>query len=415
MDNSLNRRAFLRLAGSAAAATATGGVLTGCAVDEKSTSTPAATGSKPIRKVKLGFIALTDCAPVIAAKELGYFSERSLDVELIKQASWPATRDNLLSGEIDGSHALHSLPLSVAMGIGGKAGTTDLKIAMVLNNNGQAITLKKAFASAGYADLAAAKALLERESPKLAMTFPGGTHDSWLRYWLKATKADTSKVQISAVPPPQMVSNMTANNQEGYCVGEPWGAVAVQNGVGFTHITTQDIWQHHPEKSLVVGTRLTKDTDTLADVMGAVFKACKWLDDLGNRKQLAEMLAPVGYVNAPAKSIEGRLLGQYDLGVGLGTKTYTGDQMMYFRDGQTNFPRRSHIYWFLAQYQRFGLIKEAPNYAKLADELILHDVYAKVAAAEGVKVPDDDMAPFHVKLDNVTFDPKKVDEEARRP
>ncbi|MEJ3746894.1 CmpA/NrtA family ABC transporter substrate-binding protein [Actinomycetes bacterium KLBMP 9797] len=389
-------------------------MLAGCAVEEKTDSPAAAAGDKPLRKVKLGFIALTDCAPLIAAKELGYYAERGLDVELIKQASWPATRDNLLSGEIDGAHALFSLPLSVATGIGGKAGTMDLKIAMVLNNNGQAITLKKAFAGAGYGDLAAAKALLERESPKLAMTFPGGTHDTWLRYWLKATKADTSRIQISAVPPPQMVSNMTANNQEGYCVGEPWNAVAVQNDIGFTHLTTQDIWQHHPEKALVVGTKLTADTETLADVMGATLKASKWLDDLNNRARLAEMLSPVGYVNTAAKNIEGRLLGQYDFGANLGTKTFTGDQMMFFREGQTPFPRRSHVYWFLAQYQRFGLIKQAPDYAKLADGLILRDLYAKVAAAEGIAVPGDDMAPFQVKLDNITFDPKKVAEEASR-
>ncbi len=414
MDNALNRRRFLSLAGSATAALAAGSVLAGCAVDENPTSEPAA-GGKPARKVKLGFIALTDCAPLIAAKELGFFRERDLDVELIKQASWPATRDNLLSGEIDGAHALFSLPLSVATGIGGKAGTMDLKIAMVLNNNGQAITLKKAFAGAGYADLAAAKALLEKEKPRLAMTFPGGTHDTWLRYWLKATGADTTNIQISAVPPPQMVSNMTANNQEGYCVGEPWGAVAVRNDIGFTHITTQDIWQHHPEKALVVGGRLTKDVDTLSDVMGAVIKAAAWLDNLDNRPNLAEMLAPVGYVNTPAKNIEGRLLGQYDLGGGLGSKAYSGDQMMFFRDGQTNLPRRSYVYWWLAQYQRFGLVKEVPNYASLADGLILQDVYAKVAAAEGIAVPDDDMAPFRVKLDDVTFDPKRVADEARRP
>jgi nitrate/nitrite transport system substrate-binding protein len=414
MDNTLQRRGFLRLAGSAAVVAAAGGTLAACAVDNKPKTTPAATGSKAIRKVKLGFIALTDCAPLIVAKELGYFTERSLDVELIKQASWPATRDNLLNGEIDGGHVLFSMPLSVATGIGGKAGTMDLKIAMVLNNNGQAITLKKAFSAAGYGDLAAAKAVLEKESPKLAMTFPGGTHDTWLRYWLKATKADLSKIQISAIPPPQMVANMTANNMEGYCVGEPWNAAAVTADVGFTHLATQDLWQHHPEKALVVGAKLTNDTDTLSDVMAAVFKAQKWLDDLSHRKQLAEMLSPVGYVNTAAKNIEGRLLGKYDLGAGLGSKEFTGDQMMFFRDGMTPFPRRSYVYWFLAQYQRFGLLKEAPNYAKLADELILHDVYAKVAKAEGIKVPGDDMAPFHVKLDNVTFDPKKVDEEAKR-
>ncbi|TDC42183.1 CmpA/NrtA family ABC transporter substrate-binding protein [Micromonospora sp. KC213] len=414
MTTYLHRRGFLRLAGSAAAMAAAGSALSACAVDE-SPGQPVGAGIKNLRKVKLGFIALTDCAPLIAAKELGYFAERGLDVELIKQASWPATRDNLLSGEIDGGHVLFSMPLSVATGIGGKAGTTSLKIAMVLNNNGQAITLKKAYGGAAYGDLSAAKSLLEKEKPKLAMTFPGGTHDTWLRYWLKATKADLSNIQVSAVPPPQMVSNMAANNQDGYCVGEPWNAVAVQKGIGFTHITTQDIWQHHPEKALVVGARLTQDQGTLAEVMKAILKACKWLDDLANRDTLAGMLSPVGYVNAPAADIRGRLLGQYDLGAGLGTKTYTGDQMMFFRDGETPYPRRSHVYWFLAQYQRFGLVKDAPDYAKLADELILHDLYAKVATDEGIKIPDDDMAPFHVKLDNVTFDPKNVEDEAKRP
>lgn len=416
MDNKLHRRRFLGLAGSAALVTAAGGALAGCAVGDSSAATPEnISSSKPVRKVKLGFIALTDCAPLIVAKELGYFAERSLDVELIKQASWPVTRDNLLNGEIDGAHALFSLPLSVATGIAGKAGSTDLKIAMVLNNNGQAITLKKAFSAAGYGDLAAAKSVLEKESPKLAMTFPGGTHDTWLRYWLKATKADLSKIQISALPPPTMVANMTANNMEGYCVGEPWNAVAVQTGVGFTHLATQDIWQHHPEKALVVGTRLTNDKDILHDVMAAVFKAQKWLDDLANRPKLAELLAPVNYVNTPAKNIEGRLLGQYDLGAGLGNKTFTGDQMTFFRDGMVPQARRSYVYWWLAQYQRFGLLKEAPPYAKLADELILHDDYAKVAAAMKVPVADDDMKPFVLKLDSITFDPKKVEEEAKRP
>ncbi|GAA1783836.1 CmpA/NrtA family ABC transporter substrate-binding protein [Luedemannella flava] len=413
MTNSLNRRGLFRLAGSAAALAATGSVLSACAVDESPTNQ--SSNGKNLKKVKLGFIALTDCAPLIAAKELGYFTERGLDVELIKQASWPATRDNLLSGEIDGGHVLFSMPLSVATGIAGKAGTTDLKIAMVLNNNGQAITLKKAYAKAGYGDLAAAKALLESEKPKLAMTFPGGTHDTWLRYWLKATRADLSNIQISAVPPPQMVSNMAANNQDGYCVGEPWGAVAVQKDIGFTHITTQDIWQHHPEKALVVGAKLTADQGLLAEIMKAVLKAQKWLDDLANRSKLAEMLSPVGYVNAPAADIKGRLLGQYDLGAGLGAKTYTGDQMMFFRDGETPFPRSSYVYWFLAQYQRFGLIKEAPDYAAIANGVLLKDLYAKVAAEEGIKVPGDDMAPFAVKLDNITFDPKNVADEAKRP
>lgn len=409
MDNNLGRRGFLRLTGTAAVTASLGGALTACGMaDKKSTS------AKPGRTVRLGFIALTDCAPLVMAQELGYFAERDLNVELIKQASWPATRDNLLNGQIDAAHALFSLPLSVASKIAGK-GSTDLKIAMVLSNNGQAITLKKDFADAGYGDLGAARALLERKAPTLAMTFPGGTHDTWLRYWLKATKADQSKVKIVPIPPPQMVANMKVGNMDGYCVGEPWNAVAVQQGIGFTHLTTQDIWQHHPEKALVTNAKFaTEKKDVLADVMAAVLKAAKWLDNLDNRAKAAQTIGSPKYVKAAPKDIEGRLLGTYELGADLGEKKFSGDQMMFFRDGKTSAPRRAHAIWFLSQYQRFGLVKGDLPYTKIADEIILRDLYEEVAQKEGIDVPNDDMSPFHVKLDGTTFDPAKAQEEAKR-
>jgi nitrate/nitrite transport system substrate-binding protein len=386
----------------------------GATVAPAAAAAVAPAAAKTIRKVKLGFIALTDASPIIMAKELGFFKNRSLDVEVIKQASWPALRDALLTGQIDGAHCLYSMPFSVATKIGGN-GSTDLKVAMMLNQNGQAITLARDFKEVGYGDLPGAKEFLEsKDAPSLAMTFPGGTHDMWLRYWLAATKADTSKIKISAVPPPQMVQNMTVGNVQAYCVGEPWNAVAVQKGVGFTHLATQDIWQNHPEKALVVNAKFAAETDTLADVMGAVLDACKWLDDLANRSKAADTVSAAQYVNAPAGDIRGRLLGQYDFGPGVGTKDFKGDQMQFHRGGAVNFPRRSHAIWALAQYQRFGLLKEAPNYQKLADDLILTDLYAKVAAAEKVAIPSDDMTPFEVKLDKAVFDPKNPAAEISR-
>ncbi|MGQ0679182.1 MAG: hypothetical protein ACT4OM_05925 [Actinomycetota bacterium] len=107
-------------------------------------------------------------------------------------------------------------------------------------------------------------------------------------------------------------------------------------------------------------------------------------------------------------------MGNYDLGADLGTKSYQGDQMRFFREGQTNALRRSHVVWFLTQYQRFGLLKETPPYQQIADLLLLKDVYEAVATAEGIAIPDDDMAPFEVKLDGVTFDPAQPDQEAKR-
>lgn len=414
----IHRRKFLTAAG----ATALGGVLAACGSSGSSKTVAASTTvaggasrpNKTVRKVKLGFIPLTDAAPIIMAKELGYFTERDLDVDVIKQASWPATRDAMLNNQIDGAHCLFAMPFSVATGVGG-SGSRDLKIAMMLNQNGQAITLANEFSSIGYADLAKAKTILEgKGAPALAMTFPGGTHDLWLRYWLMATKADRSRVKISPVPPPQMVQNMSVGNIQGYCVGEPWNAVAVKQNIGFTHLATQDLWLNHPEKALVVGSQLAQNPDTLGDVIAAVLKASKWLDDPANRAKAADTIGVESYVNAPPADIRGRLTGVYDLGANLGTRDFKGRQMQFFRDGKVSFPRRSHAIWAMAQYGRMGLIKDVPLYQQLASELILTDLYTKTATAEGVAVPDDDMAPFEVLLDKTTFDPSKPDQEVKR-
>jgi nitrate/nitrite transport system substrate-binding protein len=411
------RRRFLRLTGTAAAAAALGPLLAACGGDDSSDQPGTAAGAdtEGLRKVKLGFIALTDCAPLVMAKELGFFEQRGLDVELTKQASWPATRDNLLSGQIDGAHCLFSMPFSVASGVSGSG--TDLKIAMILNNNGQAITLNKDLAAAGYGDLAAARTLLDTRTPTVAMTYPGGTHDLWLRYWLKATKADTSRIKVIPIPPPQMVQNMKVGNMDGFCVGEPWNAVAVAQGIGFTHLTTQDLWLHHPEKALVVNAATAAEKPLMVELMGATLEACKWLDDLDNRAEAATTIGAASYVNAPAEEIEGRLLGRYDLGADLGSKDFGGSQMMFHRDGATNAPRRSYGYWALAQYQRLGHLKAAPPAQKakeIVDAIVLRDLYEEVASKEGIDVPDDDMAPFEVALDGAEFDPAKAEEEARR-
>jgi len=418
MTSNLDRRGFLRLAAAGAGAVALagcgsgsgsgGGVEAGASEDTDSSDSP----SGPSRKLKLGFIALTDAAPIIMAKELGIYAEHGLDVEVIKQASWPATRDNLLAGEIDGAHCLSTMPYSLGAGVGGSG--TDLKIAMILNNNGQAITLNEDLAAAGYGDLDAAKDILDDRTPTMAMTFPGGTHDLWLRYWLRATGADESKIQIIAIPPAQMVENMTVGNMDGYCVGEPWNAVAVNDGIGFTHLATQDLWLHHPEKALVVNPKTAADEAVMTELIAATLEACKWLDDLDNRSKAADTIGGPNYLATPADGIRGRLLGEYELGADLGSKDFGGEQMMFFRDGATNAPRRSYGHWTLAQYQRLGLVKEAPP-ASMIDEIVLTDLYAKGAEAAGVDIPDDDMAPFEVVLDGVTFDPAKPEEEAKRP
>lgn len=426
----MDRRDFLRLAGMGLTLPAAGSLLSACGGDDStagasaaptiagaasaSSTAPGTTVKKEIRKVKIGFIALTDCASVVMAKELGYFAARSLDVTIEKQASWAALRDALVNSQIDAAHCLYSMPFSLAT-IGNQP-DHPLRIAMILDRNGQGITLNaKDFQGVGYGDLSGLKSKLEAKPEKLAMTYPGGTHDLWLRYMLKAAKYEPKADQVITIPPPQMVANMSAGAMSGYSVGEPWNAKGVTDGIGFTFLATQDIWQDHPEKALVVGQRLSTDQDTLADVMAAVLEASKWLDVIDNRKKAAQTLSAEAYVNTPAANIEGRLTGKYDLGSNLGSKDFAGRQMQFFQDGLVNAPRRSYGIWALAQYQRYGLIKTAPDYTKFAEKFILRDLYDKVAKAEGIAIPNDDMTPFKVQLDNVTFDPNKPALEAARP
>jgi nitrate/nitrite transport system substrate-binding protein len=345
------------------------------------------------------------------AHELGLYAKHGVSVEVSKEASWANIRDKLLLGELHGAHCLFGMPFSVYTGVGGAAGR-ELSIAMVLNNNGQAITLSKDFCGrVGFREVnkvsAAVEALKARKTVTFAMTFPGGTHDLWLRYWLAAAGVDQRTVKIITIPPPQMVANMKVENMDGYSVGEPWNGVGVKQEVGFTHISSQDVWKHHPEKALVVNKGFSEGRrDELKAVMRAVLEASAWLDEPANRKEAARVIGRPAYVNAAADVIEGRLLGQYQLGCDLGGHTYADDHMRFHREGQVNFPRKGHGIWFMAQYVRFGYLEQAPDYAGIADRLVLQDLYREVAAEAKLAVPDDDMKPFTIDLDRATFDPR---------
>ena len=386
--------------------------------DAPSSDTPAVTtgtDSSNLRgsgeKIRIGFIALTDAASIVMAKELGYFDKYGLNVDVVKQASWASTRDNLLTGEIECAHCLFGMPFSVYTGVGGQEGK-EMHIAMVLNNNGQAITLSKEdFAGkVPYGDLKAAKmaidALKAKKEATFAMTFPGGTHDMWLRYWMAAAGVDQKTVKIITIPPPQMVANMKVGNMDGYCVGEPWPGVAVKDGIGYTHLATQDLWQHHPEKALVVNPTFGANRrDDLKLTMRAILEAAQFIDGRRDPALVAKTIGASAYVNASPDVIDARLEGKYDLGDTLGAKTYTSDTMLFHNGGQVNLPRKSHAIWFMTQYVRFGYLQQLPDTKAIADKLIIPGLYEEVARDMGIKVPEDDMSPFTVKLDNARFDP----------
>ena len=421
----VNRREFLKIAGVTTTALAAAPLISACggggsngsasptgsAATASSASPASSLRASSGDKIKIGFIALTDCASVVMARELGLYEKYGLNVDVLKQASWASLRDGLLTGDLDAAHMLFGMPFSVYTGVGGPVGK-EIHLAMVLSNNGQGITLandgfggKVGFRKLDDVKLAV-DALKAKKEVTFAMTFPGGTHDVWLRYWLAAAGVDQKTVKIITIPPPQMVANMKSNNMDGYCVGEPWNGIAVQQNIGFTAIASQDIWKQHPEKALGVNPNFaTKRRSDLKLVMRAILEASQFIDDPKNKAQVASTIGGSAYVNAANDVIAQRLQGVYDLGGDLGSHTYTDDAMFFHNGGRVNAPRAGHAAWFMAQYVRHGYISALPDTQAIAKKLILSDLYGEVARDMGIAVPDDDMAPFTIDLDGAKFDP----------
>src|SRR3989475_7965045 len=270
-----------------------------------------AAGSDAAEKteVKVGFIPLTDCASVVIASVMEFDKKYGIKIVPSKEASWAAVRDKLVNGELDAAHVLYGLVYGVQLGIGGPK--KDMAVLCTLNNNGQAITLSNQLKDKGATDGPSLKALIAREKREytFAQTFPTGTHAMWLYYWLAANGIHPfNDVKTIVVPPPQMVANMRVGNMDGYCVGEPWGARAIFDKIGFTAITTQDIWKDHPEKVLGTSAEFVQQNPNTARAMiAAVLEASQYIDTMANRKKGAEIIADKSYFNWPVDVIEQRL------------------------------------------------------------------------------------------------------------
>jgi nitrate/nitrite transport system substrate-binding protein len=416
----MNRRTFVKTALAATTTAAAPWLLSGCGSKDGATgsATRTASGSGSGSGgggdiIRIGFIPLTDCASVVMADKLGLYKKHGLNVEVTKEASWANVRDKLLTGELNAAHCLFGMPFSVYSGVAGEnVKGKELRVAMMLNSNGQAITLGSDMAAqAKYGDLAGAKAAIDAmkaagKTPTFAMTFPGGTHDLWLRYWLAAAGVDAKQdVKIVTIPPPQMVANMKVGNMNGYCVGEPWGGVAVKQNIGFTHIATQDIWKDHPEKALgTTADFVKKYPNTARAVTAAIIEAGKWIDaGLQNKSKMAETVADKAYVNTSVDAINQRILGRYQNGMG---KTWDDpNHMKFFNDGQVGFPYLTDGMWFLTQHKRWGLLKDHPDYLGVARQINQIDLYKQAAAAAKVSVPRDPMRASKM-VDGVVWDGK---------
>jgi len=358
------------------------------------------------KEVRIGFIPLTDCASVVMAAEMGFDKKYGIKIVATKEASWASVRDKLVNGELDAAHVLYGLIYGVQMGIGGPK--KDMSVLMNLNHNGQAITLANKLKEQGVTDGPSLKKLITAKPGEytFAQTFPTGTHAMWLYYWLAANDIHPMKdVKVITVPPPQMVANMRVGNMDGYCVGEPWNNRAIIDKIGFTAVTTQDIWVDHPEK--VLGTSadwVAKNPNTARAMTAAILEAGRWIDaSLANRQKTAETIAQKSYVNTDVDVILERMLGRYSNG--LGKSWDDKNHMKFFNDGAVNFPYLSDGMWFMTQHKRWGLLKDEPDYLAVAKKVNRIDIYKDAAGLAGVALPKSDMRS-HQLIDGVVWDGK---------
>ena len=347
-------------------------------------------------EVRVGFMALTDCAPVVMASILGFDRKYGVRIVPSRQSSWAAVRDKLLRGDLHLADMLYGMLYGVHLGIGGPQ--CDMAVLMTLNRNGQGITLSRQLAREGIATGAqlrdAVHGAVHGAAPAgarrytFAQTFPTGTHAMWLSYWLASLGIDPLRdVRLITVPPPQMVAGMRSGDMDGCCVGEPWNAVAVADEVGFTVATSQEVWPDHPEKVLGATQEFVRACpNTTRAVMAAVLEACRWIDaSQGNRIATAGTLASATCVDTTVGTILPRLLGEHD--DGLGARRSDAHPMAFHAAGQVNFPWLSDGMWFLTQLRRWGLLREDPDYAAVAGAVNRVGLYREVADTLGVAVP----------------------------
>ena len=371
-------------------------------------------------KAILGYIALIDASPLAIAKEKGFFAKHGMpDVEVSKQASWGATRDNVVLGSekngIDGAHILTPMPYLISTGkVTQNNVPTPMYLLARLNLDAQAVSVSNEYKDLKVTtDAAPLKAAFERKKAagkevKVAMTFPGGTHDLWIRYWLAAGGIDPDKdISTIVVPPPQMVANMKVGNMDAFCVGEPWNEQLVNQNIGFTACTTGEIWFRHPEKALGMRAEwVDRNPNAARAILMAVQEAQQWCEKAENKDELAAIVGKRQWFNVPVPDIIGRLKGDINYGHGRvekGTKQY-----MKFWSEHASYPFKSHDLWFVTEDMRWGKFEAGTDAKALVDKVNREDLWREAAKALGVAAADIPAGPSRGKetfFDGKVFDP----------
>ena len=381
-----------------------------------------AQGAGPeVKGARLGFIALTDAAPLFVAKEKGMFAKYGMpNVEVEKQSSWGTTRDNLVLGSegngIDGAHILTPMPYLMTAGLVTQNNVpTPIQILARLDLNCQGISVGNEYADLKVGlDAAPLKAALDKKkasgkSIKAAMTFPGGTHDLWIRYWMAAGGIDPDKdIETIVVPPPQMVANMKVGTMDILCVGEPWNEQLIHQKAGYSAVTTGEIWKDHPEKALGMRAAwVEKNPRAAKALLMAVMEALQWCDKDENKEELAMISAKRQWMNVPVADIIERIKGNFDYGTGRVEKN--SPLLMKFWRDHASYPFQSHDAWFITENMRWGKFPANTDVKAIIAKVNREDLWKDAAKDLGVAASDIPTSTSRGKetfFDGKVFDPE---------
>ncbi|MBV8032627.1 MAG: ABC transporter substrate-binding protein, partial [Betaproteobacteria bacterium] len=351
-----------------------------------------AQGSGPLEKTKLkvGFIPITCATPIIMAHPMGFYAKQGLDVEVVKTAGWAVIRDKTLNKEYDAAHMLSPMPLAITLGVG--ANPVPYTAPAIENINGQAITL-----SIKHKDKRDPK---QWRGFKFAVPFDYSIHNYLLRYFVAEHGLDPDRdLQIRAVPPPEMVANLRADNIDGFLAPDPVNQRAVYDGVGFIHLLSREIWDGHPCCVFAASKEfVTTMPNTYRALLRAIINATAIARQPQNRKQVSEAIAPANYLNQPATVVEQVLTGTF--ADGLGNVRKVPDRIDF-----DPFPWQSFAIWILTQMKRWGQIKGDVDYAKVAQEVFLATDATRLMKEAGLTPPTATSKTFSVM--KKPFDPAK--------
>lgn len=357
--------------------------------------------------LEIGFIPLTDCAPLVVAQEKGFFQKHGLEeVTLSREPNWKTIAEGVTSGRLDAAQMVAGMPIGLTLGMNGTP-PTPVVTALTLARNGNAIVLSKHLYDQGVRSLADFKAAIAQtpdKVPTLGMVHASSMHNLMLRYWLASGGIDPDRdVNLIVIPPAQMVSNLKAGNIDGYCAGEPWNSRAVYEELGFVVATDLDIWSGHFEK--VLGVRedwAEKYSQTHVALVKALLEACEYCDDRRNREEILTWLCQPQYVGSAPEYTRPGFIDPYNYGVSKDSQFLPRYNQFYV--DKTNCPDRVEALWAMTQMARWGITAFPRNWIDILDRVRKVDVFSQAAQELGLLDIGRDRGPVHL-FDGSVFNP----------